>query len=264
MSEEKQEKQEKKLRNTRPVFTTGKMEHIFEFDQPGKKAMYLPKYTSQEAEEAMNSFERMYMKIDGSCGALIRNDKGEFDIYARFDDTKKKFRDDDGKFTIPEGYLPLPEGGNSAKYEGHRYYLRKLNRPVETDEKGAPIKLKGEDVFVAQLYKSLDEADPQELSLLPDFNSIELVGKNYNQTPGVVGNGIALHSQQRLDIKFPEKQSPEEWLENLRTLMESEEGIVMEGVVIEHKGTWWKIRADHLCKGNKKDRSKHVPPALFC
>lgn len=241
------------MESKQTCFTTGKMEHIFQFEPMGKRNLkYTPNYTSDEAKEALNNFEKIYMKIDGSCGALIRTKDG-WRIYNRFDDSKNKFKGE-----VPEGYIALPQGGNSDRYEGHRYYLRLLAVPVPPE--GG--KLKGEDAFVYLLYQRVFELEKNgELTNLPDFNSIELVGKNFNNTPGVVGNGIVLHSEQTIELPTQERpKSPEEWLKFLSTVFQPKESdICMEGVVLEYRGKWWKIRAEHICDGKKA----YLPPKLL-
>lgn len=231
-------------------FNGGKMEHIFEFVSPGgKKAMYAPKYTSEAAAKALNSPDaKWYMKVDGSCGALVKGKEG-WEIYSRFDDTKKQFKE-----SLPDGYISLPESGNQWKYEGHRYYLRHLPRPVAPEE---GKKLKGEAVFVDDLYRYLDKCD---LSGLPPFVSVELVGKNYNRTPGVEGNKIAVHAHQKLEVKT-QHRTEEEWLQFFPTFFAPEGKVLMEGVVIEHRGTCYKLRSDHVCE-HRMPREYRAPIVL--
>lgn len=230
-----------------PVFNCGKMEHIFLFD--GK--MYKPEFFSEEAAEAIAK-GRFFIKIDGSCGALIRNKEGVFEIYNRYDDSKGKF---EGK--APEGYLPLLEGKNTGQYRGHNYYLRLLKRP---DEKAPGVKLNKEEKMILSLYKRLDELD---LSHLPDFNSIELVGKNFNKTPGVEDNGIALHSDQEIRIAGLHRlKNAQDFLEFFSGfLMGRGDEIYYEGLVIEHEGRWWKIRTEHLVEGKRV--KAYDPPRLI-
>jgi len=234
------------------MFNCGKMEHIFTFSEDGKR--YLPQFASKEAEEALKS-GKFFIKVDGSCGALVREKEG-WTLYNRFDDTKNKF---EGK--APDGFLPLPKGENQDKYQGHSYYLRKLRRPQLGE------KLKGEDKFVSKLYAHLDNLEKRGvLADLPDFSSIELVGKNFNGTnlgPGQGENGITLHSAQILDISrelgSERPKNAELWLEWLVSFLEKEGVLLHEGLVVENNGRWWKIRSEYICKGKKR----YLPPILL-
>lgn len=231
-----------------PMFNSGKMEHIFAFDKQGKNAVYKAEFSSDEAREAMNKSNSWFYKIDGSCGMVRYNlDKDEqgsvigWEIYQRFDDTKDKF-----KGVPPAGYINLPKGVNSDQYESqgktHSYYLRLLKRPVLEEGK----KLKGEDAFILPLYQRLEVMG---LPKTGEFISVELVGKNFNNTPGVKGNDIAVHSHQKIlfvDLA-PKFEDPKDWLKDLFEFFTRVDGRVRcEGIVLEYKGRWWKVRAEHV------------------
>lgn len=222
------------------VFNCGKMRHIFatERGKDSDDAMtYLPQWFCEESKEALLAVAKgeakVYRKIDGSCGALVRNpETGKFDIYQRFDDKKNKFLDGTA---IPDGYIRLPAGENT-KVEGfetnliqHCYYLKKLN---VTDK---PVKIN------APLFAALAKVEEDGKSVLEkDFYSVELVGPNFNRTPGVETNGIAVHCFQTVssDVVFPQLDDFDQWFAWFKEYFTNHRD---EGLIVEHKGRCWKI-----------------------
>jgi len=252
-------------------FNGGKMRHPFKTvrDSDADSAMsYIPEWFCDEAREAMmavsNGEATVYRKIDGSCGALVRNSNGTFDIYQRFDDKKNKFKDGT---EIPEGYIRLPDGENTnvPKYEEnfmqHRYYFKLI--PLKH-------KSKGEQKISDSLYKHVQDLciiASKDAQVSQDFHSIELVGPNFNRTSGVVENNIAVHSQQLVDhdVVFPKCETPEEWFVWLTmyftdTTSHKYPTLRDEGLIIEHKGRYWKIHGYKFGPDLPKEYRK---PCLF-
>ena len=224
-------------------------------------ASYLLEWSCQEAKEAMHAIRtgeaKVYIKIDGSCGALVREADGSYTIYQRFDDKKNKFKNGT---EIPEGYIAAPGGGNLGLYNGggatHRYFLKKLSRKPEA---------KFEKKIADPLYKIVDAAVEGKRVPDKDFVSVELVGENFNRTPGVVGNGIAVHSQQEFPWHIDPMDIPVQWLTWLKNHFAPGEGfvpvkVIYEGLIVEHMGRCWKIRSDKLWQGTPK---AYEPPVVL-
>jgi hypothetical protein len=246
-------------------FNCGKMKHIFltegkvrgdgrEIDADDAMS-YLPEWSCPEAKHAIDSLvtgdAKLYVKIDGSCGALIREADGSYTIYQRYDDKKHKFKDG-----IPEGYIPVPNENNLGIYNGggctHRYFLKKLSRKPDA---------KFERKIADQLYKIVDAAIESKRLPDKDFISVELVGENFNRTPGVIGNSIAVHSQQKFPWQIDSMNTPEQWLGLMKNyFLGTKSGVLFEGFIVEHKGMCWKIRSDKLCPGIAKS---YLPPFLL-
>ena len=75
-----------------------------------------------------------------------------------------------------------------------------------------------------------------ELKLKDNFMTVEWVGRKFNKTPGVDADiALCVHHEQ-----VPLTNVPREFSE-LRTWL-MEQGI--EGVVVEHRGVYWKVRTD--------------------
>lgn len=219
-------------------FNGGKQLHIWKTDKDTDSdtaITYLPEWTSEESQQAMLALRTgeatIKRKIDGSCGAIIRRPDGRWDIYQRYDDKKDKFKDG-----IPEGYIPLPEGQNGQVQ--HHYYFKLLERVQ---------KKKGEQLIVRSLYEAVDRT---ETKLTKDYYSVELVGPNFNKTPGVLTNGIALHEKQDVQITFPLLNTPQEWFVWLKNYFSIYRD---EGLIVSHKGRYWKIHGYKFCPELPKD-----------
>lgn len=235
-------------------FNGGKMRHIFktEKDLSGGDSdnamVYLPEWFCDEAKEAMNALGKgaeMYRKIDGSCGAILRGSDGRFTIYQRYDDKKGKIKDGD----LPLGMINLPLGENTQVYgfetemHKHRYFFREIPR-VDL-KKGS--KITGNDKISLGLYKIVDRED---LKLEKDFYSVELCGPNFNRTPGVSENGIALHEMQKVQIETPTLETPSEWFVWLTEYFTANRD---EGIIVSHRGRYWKIHGYKFCPNLPKD-----------
>jgi len=221
-----------------PIFNCGKMLHIFKTekgDKDGDDAMsYTPEWLSPEAEQVMaglfSAETKVYRKIDGSCGAIIRGLDGSWTIYQRYDDKKGKIEE---KELVTGEYIPLPEGEN----ERRRYYLRRIDRKQQG---------KNLQKMADELYRILDRYGR---SLSSDYYSVELVGKNFNATPNVEGLSFALHCDQEIHPEFPRMTTPEEWLIWLKDFFSHHRD---EGLILVHRGKYWKIHG-YKFNPNKKD-----------
>jgi len=209
-------------------FNCGKMKHIFAVD---KNYFYVPSFSCEEAKEAILGNEyTVYEKVDGSCGALIKNENDQFVIYSRHD-AKNKFKNG-----IPDGYIPIPQGRNAKEFNDHDYYLKEMKRG---------------DKIADSLYSVIIDFKSDK-----KFISAELVGKNFNRTPNVVGNNIAIHEDQevKLDREFSSADDAFSYFK------ESLKDGFVEGYVIKSNGFYWKIRADCF---NKKVPKNFKAPVLI-
>jgi hypothetical protein len=224
------------------AFNGGKQGHIWktEKDADADSAMtYVTKWVCDESKAAMFALRtgeaKLYRKIDGSCGAIIRGNDGLWNVYQRYDDKKNKFKDGT---EIPNGYIKLPDGENTKVYKyqenhgRHRYYFKLLNRVQKS---------KGEQSIVDALYNVVDRDD---LKLDKDYYSVELVGPNFNSTPVVLKNGIALHEAQVVTVKIPELDTLEEWFAWMKEYFTAYRD---EGLIVSHKGRYWKIHGYKFC-----------------
>jgi len=247
-------------------FNGGKMRHIFRTDKDGdadSAMVYTPDWFCPEAESAMCALgtgeAKMYRKIDGSCGALIKKDD-QWTIYRRYDDKKGKY----DETNLPEGLIALPPGENTKVYHyeqemfSHHYFFQEIKRvdpnkaPI-LDKKGRPKPQPAEEKISLCLYEIVDRMSP---TLTKDFYSIELVGPNFNRTPGVDTNSIALHEAQ--EIPTPQEleplKTPEEWFAWLKAYFLVNRD---EGLIISHLGRYWKIHGYKFYPG-LKDYQKPV------
>lgn len=221
-------------------FNGGKQLHIFktEKDLSGDSdgAMtYVSEWNCDESKDAMFGLRtgesQVRRKIDGSCGAIIRSSDGKWNIYQRYDDKKNRFKDG-----VPDGYIHLPDGKNISCQ--HRYYFRLINRVQKS---------KGEQSIADTLYAVVDRKD---LKLENDYYSVELVGPNFNSTPGVAKNGIALHDAQFVPVLIPNLDDPNNWFIWLQKYFATCRD---EGLVISHKGRYWKIHGYKFCPNLPKN-----------
>jgi hypothetical protein len=233
------------------AFNGGKQGHIWKTEEKdGDIAkFYIAEWSCPEAQEAMKSLPtgqaKIYRKIDGSCGAIIRGEDGKWNIYQRYDDKKDKFKNG-----IPEGYIALPDGENTKVYsyqEGHHthhhYYFRLINRVQKS---------KGEQAIAKSLYNIMDNP---ELKLEKDYYSVELVGPNFNSTPGVDKNGICLHEAQIPDVYVPSFDTPEQWFVWMEYYFKNYRD---EGLIVCHNGRYWKIHGYKFCPKLPKDYRKPI------
>lgn len=224
-------------------FNGGKMIHLFDFADQNN---YSDRYVVENADQILNN-GRWFIKIDGSNGHLILNSDGSYDIYQRYDDRKNTIDPEN----LPDGIVNLPSGSNSncytSKEQKHNYYYKKMNRPSD-DEKNKDAKMR------RKLYAIVDLAQ-KEGRIAANRISVELCGKNFNRTPGVPDVGIAVHSEQTFDCKS----------DNYYTYFcELFSETCMEGVIVEHNGTYYKIRAEFFPNNLwKKSRNSAQAPVLL-
>ena len=224
---------------------------------PDDALKYVDDWYSDTGREALVSPDaRMYVKINGSCGMLVRDPQtNEWVIYQRYDDKKNKF--DDGK-AMPVDHISVPGGANPLQYQyyhgrvKHKYYMRRLDR----NAKG-----KSEHRINTLLYQIVDRAVASG-RLTPEDNyvSIELCGRNFNQTPGVDEIGIALHREQLL--KEPLVPPPENTVEAWKaTLVQYVTKYPCEGIVLRHpSGLYFKVLSRMLGVDHK---DQYLAPVLL-
>jgi len=173
-----------------------------------KDNIYTSEFFNKDAELAFKSADtKVYNKIDGSCGAIKRINN-TWVIYQRYFDEKNKFRNN-----IPDGYIHIQ----------NKYFLRPLSRVQNTI---------GWQKIVDRLYHTVDNTN----NLDKDYYSIELIGPNFNKTPNVIENTFILHKDQILNIQFNNKKDLQEFFTKNPS----------EGLIIFHKGRFWKIHSSKI------------------
>jgi hypothetical protein len=199
-----------------PAFNGGKMMHIFEFDETTK--MYAPREASKDAAVALQH-GRMFYKIDGSNGMIIRADGDTLLAFQRLDTRGRP---------IPERCTRLPSCHNVDTYKGHSYCYE----PITANVTGKKEKKRNE-AMLAVVEKHTDY-----LSSLGETVSIEWVGNKFNKTPGVpVDVAIAIHSEQVCEEIIDRSY------EGMRSFF-LEADLPTEGLILEFQGKYWKVRAD--------------------
>lgn len=209
-------------------FTCGKIPHIWKT----KNQMYIPEYTSNDAKTALDNLpkkkSKIFIKIDGSCGAIIKKD-GKWTIYQRFFDEKNILKDD------CKNYI----------YTGkNRFYLKPLDKIGES-EKNIQI--------IEELYSSLNTTNKK---LDKDFYTIEIAGPNFNRTPGLDCNSIIFHEDQEIKMLVSVMDNCEDWFDFFRNFFEE---YPCEGLIICYKNYFYKIHAhkiDKLFSKNYKPPNK--------
>ena len=143
-----------------------------------------------------------------------------------------------GKQTPPPHCISLPAGRNMDTYDGHSYYYE----PIRLDVAGKKAKKRNQEMI--QIME--DHAD-YLLQIMDDtgtnFVSIEWVGTKFNKTPGVAHDvAMILHQDQLCD------ESMERSYEGIKSYLLGYNAWSghppVEGLVIEHNGVYWKLRAD--------------------
>lgn len=245
------------------TFNGGKMVHIFRTNlgkdhDPDDSASYLDEWNDDEAFEALTSPEStMFVKINGSCGMLVRDEEAKtWKIYQRYDDKKDKFKE--GK-EVPSDYIqcPNPAGPNPTQYKykngyvQHRYYFKHL----DPNAKG-----KTEQQINRALLRIVESNQHKLDSALP-YISVELCGRNFNKTPGVPEIGIAVHDYQRLvePLQRPaDERNPAEWKQALIAYVTK---FPCEGLVVRHpNGRYFKILS-HILGVNH--HNEYLAPVLL-
>jgi hypothetical protein len=215
-----------KIRDTHPEssdahgsyrgFNGGKMAHIFEFDKD--TGLYAETIASAEAEAALQR-GKVFYKIDGSNGMLIRGKNGELTTFQRLDTRGRP---------TPEVCVSLPQGPNADVYEGHSYCYK----PISANVEGKKAKK------MNQAMLDLVDKYKDHLLCYGEFVSIEWVGAKFNKTPGVPHDiAIAIHVDQSCNEEF------DHCYEGLRNLLLRADTPI-EGLIFEFSGVYWKVRAD--------------------
>jgi hypothetical protein len=209
----------------------------------------------------------MYKKIDGSCGIVSYDVAAdELSLYQRIDT-----RGRDPSFAL----VPLPVGKNPVNYESseqaHSYFMEKIVVSEGDGKKAKKNKRALLDVLErnkdALVDLILSETSSDDDGSSPLYLSVELVGTKFNKTPGVDAPvALAPHCLQTLstdDTPYLPQSLPRTFDELNLVLIDSE--IVAEGIVVEHKGIYWKVHSklfDPTCTF-AMDKSKASPPVYF-
>jgi len=250
---EQSEDHEHAAQETANNFNGGKMIHIFEFDTTSH--LYLPRVASEAAEEALKN-GRLFYKIDGSNGMIMKNfcdgddeNDSNTNLLVAFQRLDTRGR------TIPAHCVQLPNGQNSKVYEGHSYCYE----PISIDVPGKKQKKRNQamlslvqnhsDYFLSLMNKRGDNCV-----------SIEWVGTKFNRTPGVPPDvAIAVHSEQVCEVTVDRNY------EGMKSFLLDCDTII-EGLVIEYCGNYWKVRADCFDKKCtfKTNNSSARAPKYLC
>ena len=248
---------------TNAMFNGGKMNHVFEFNKETKRYEIDGTPSSPEAEEAL-LYGKLYYKIDGSNGMIqvVLEDSQDndtanpqrFRIYQRLD-TKGK------EPTNSTALIPLPAGKNPSSYPGHSYYYDEI---TIANIQGKKL-LKRNKAMLDLVQRHAEEL----VSLGREFVSCEWVGQMFNKTPNVdYPIALALHEQQQVDTTT-EKEIDRSYEGMRHFLLEQCSEEPVEGFILEHKGIFYKIRADcfALSEGEKVpfkvNRGKGRPPIVL-
>lgn len=236
-------------------FRGGKMFHCFDMRRVQYDSYYVPILLDDEIREALVKGQWL-VKIDGRNGLLIYNEeKKHYDIHVRYDDNKNHICPS----KLPSNYYRLPQSKNPDNYEvknkiHYYYYCKKLR--FENP--------KGENIMWMELYEKVDKAHSEgklndENGNPRKYHSIELVGKYFSQTPGVVGVNFILHEKQKMDKPSILPSSDREWYDYFMNYFMN---VCQEGIVIEYQGYYWKILSEMFDVDTlwKIDRTKAVPP----
>ena len=248
------------------------MEHLFQIERGWdennpRKGRYFNEFTSDLAQEALENSDHIYKKVDGSCGIVSYDVAAdELSLYQRIDT-----RGRDPSSTL----VPLPVGKNPVNYKSkehaHSYFMEKIVVSEGDGKKAKKNKRALLDVLernkdaLVDLILSRASSDGDDSS--PLFLSVELVGTKFNQTPGVDAPvALAPHCLQRLsadDFPYLPQSLPRTFDELKLALVDSDN--VAEGIVVEHKGNFWKVHSKLLeptCTF-ATDKSKASPPVFF-
>ena len=72
-------------------------------------------------------------------------------------------------------------------------------------------------------------------------NTVEYIGEKFQLTPGINDVAIAVHSEQEIEL-------PEDVSRTFDGMKQFLEYLCCEGVIIEYKGVYWKIRQNVFTK----------------
>ena len=207
-------------------FYGGKMTHLLEARYPDNSkyhdaddaASYETTFESDETRSALLK-GKCYLKIDGSCGLLVKKQDGTYTLYRR--------RDTRGK-PKTDNMIELPVGKNSATFHDHTYYMIEMD-PTSSN--------KGE-AALAKTYYDILERNKDKLT--DDYYSIELIGPQINKTaPEGATPGIVIHKWQVADVTFQERTDAELY-EQIRTYFSQN---CVEGLIIEYNDVYYKLHA---------------------
>ncbi|KAL3904102.1 MAG: hypothetical protein SGARI_005080 [Bacillariaceae sp.] len=228
-------------------FNGGKMKHIFSFE----KHAYVSQFNSPEAEQALLN-GNMYYKIFGSNGMIQVLSAGDGDpsnlrAYARYDTREKP-----GDTTVDGKKLTkLPPGKNPDVYPGHSYYYAQVTK---------------DDAHGPKMLDVVQRHGDRLRSIGKEWVSVEWVGTKFNRTPGVPHDvAMAIHQDQQVD---PDLGIERSFTGLKKYLLEECADEPVEGLVIEHDGVYWKVKAEGFVEyfrdcpfhGTKKENAK---PPIF-
>ena len=251
------------------TFAGGKMSHLFEMERGWdetnpKRARYFHAFTSDLAQEALKNSDNMYWKVDGSCGIITYDVAAdELSIYQRIDTRGK------GPTST---LIDLPAGKNPTEYvsnnQPHSYFMEQVKVSENDGKKAKKNKLALLDVLERNKNEIIDLilSNNGEDADSP-FLSVELVGTKYNRTPGVDAPvAIAPHCLQKIspeETAYLPNSLPRAFDELKLFLIDSD--IIVEGIVVEHKGQYWKVVSKLFDDGCKfaKEKSSANPPIYF-
>lgn len=92
---------------------------------------------------------------------------------------------------------------------------------------------------LAKLYNIVDKINIDILDY--GVNTVEYIGEKFQLTPGINDVAIAVHSE-------PEFELPEDIPRTFDGMKHLLEHLCCEGVIIEYKGVYWKIRQNVFTK----------------
>lgn len=243
------------------IFNGGKMYHLFEKEGRNYKDEYyrpdsLYHIFPDEKKEALTaaSFGNVFLKVDGSCGHIEVDENGEITCYQRYQDKKGVVNISeihDSKIIACCPFQNLYEGKNATSNKGKKYYMRRILLNT--------LKKK-ERIIWDQVY-GIAKMAAQNGDLLPNNHySVEYVGAKFNSTPCIIEDvGIAIHHLQNLESLMKQLDPPTSRAEWPLTVLKYFERFFLhfaiEGLVIEYKGRWWKVRADGFKSCRESSRS---------
>lgn len=216
------------------------MQHIFKL----VNNLYVNEFSDDMAASAFHQ-GRFFVKVDGANHMIVK-ESDAVELYARYDVGSKE---------IPADCISIPAGRNGATYESRQKVHTYCYKPTSY--------VTGK---LATLYDELRLHAAEYVKDKPSGHySVEVVGRKFQRTPGVDCDGaLAIHSEQVLDVDCRSFEAIKRFLLEV---------ISIEGVVVEHKGQYWKIRSncfDKDCPFEKVKRGKLerpinlIPPRLYC
>jgi len=224
-------------------FNGGKMRHYFEFD-PNNTSRNPTYDLTKPSPYAGWTIRDARVKIDGACGMVKMGEDGRYHLYERQDVGEKGVPADQ-----QDKYVPLPPGSCEQSYSStdprgrekkHAYYFRRVQR-----EEGEARSKNYKKVW-EPLYAIVDRAQADG-KLVKPYYTCELVGPNFQRTPGVEVNGVALHEmQRRIELHVPTITVPV--MMKVILTQGSIEGFILH-LVRGEEHAWVKVRSD--CFGPK-------------